>query len=65
MKERIVLSVATGHGAHGVVLSPITGLLMAQHLCNQPTDVPLAAFTPERFLPAGTSRGREAVNTAP
>ncbi|HWE62310.1 MAG TPA: glycine oxidase ThiO [Chloroflexota bacterium] len=39
------VSVATGHTAEGVLLSPITGLLMAQHVRGQPTALSLAPFS--------------------
>jgi len=39
--------VATGHGRNGILLTPITGALMADHLLH---DAPLpAAFNPARF----------------
>jgi len=39
--------VATGHGRNGILLTPITGALMADHLLH---DAPLpAAFDPARF----------------
>lgn len=39
--------VATGHGRNGILLTPITGALMADHLLH---DAPLpAAFAPARF----------------
>lgn len=39
--------VATGHGRNGILLSPVTGALMADHLLH---DAPLpAAFDPARF----------------
>ena len=42
--------VATGHGRNGILLTPITGALMADHLLH---DVPLpAAFDPARFSEA-------------
>ena len=42
--------VATGHGRNGILLTPITGALMAAHLLH---DAPLpAAFDPARFSEA-------------
>jgi glycine/D-amino acid oxidase-like deaminating enzyme len=38
---------ATGHGRNGILLAPVTGALMADHLLH---DAPLpAAFDPARF----------------
>jgi glycine oxidase len=54
------LSVATGHGTEGIMLSPITGLLMAQSILGLRTDPDLAPFSPERVgdgSPQGTSGG--------
>ena len=54
------LSVATGHGTEGIMLSPITGLLMAQSILRQPTDLDLAPFSLERVgngSPQRTLRG--------
>ena len=45
--------VATGHGRNGILLSPITGALMADHLLH---DAPLpAAFDPARFGSIGSN----------
>jgi glycine oxidase len=44
------LSVASGHFRNGILLAPITGRLLAQALAGQPTDLPLAPFSPARFL---------------
>ena len=41
--------VATGHFRNGILLGPVTGKLIAQLVAGEPTDVPLAAFRPERF----------------
>ena len=42
--------VATGHGRNGILLTPITGALMADHLLH---DAPLpATFDPARFSEA-------------
>jgi glycine oxidase len=42
------LWVATGHYRAGIQLSPATGLVMAQAIRGEPTDVPLAAFRADR-----------------
>jgi glycine oxidase len=59
------VSMATGHTAEGVLLSPISGLLMAQHVLGKETALPLAPFSLARpVLPpnggflAGTWRDR-------
>ncbi len=41
--------VATGHRAEGVLLSPITGKLMAQYLRGEQTELSLAPFDAGRF----------------
>lgn len=46
------VSVATGHTREGIALSPITGRLMAQYVRGEPTDLPLAPFSPARFAAA-------------
>jgi glycine oxidase len=43
------VAVATGHRAEGVLLSAITGQLMAQYLRGEATGLPLAPFDPGRF----------------
>jgi len=43
------LSVASGHFRNGILLSPITGRLMAQLLTEGKTEVSLAPFSPARF----------------
>ena len=40
---------ATGHEGAGVALGPITGRLLAQAYCGEPTPVDLAPFDPDRF----------------
>lgn len=40
---------AFGHGHVGVTQSAITGRLLAQSLCGQPTDVNLSPFSIARF----------------
>lgn len=63
------VSVATGHTAEGVLLSPISGLLMAQHVLGRETALPLAPFSLARShshdpgagdFPAGAWRDRPA-----
>jgi D-hydroxyproline dehydrogenase subunit beta len=43
------LWVATGHEGAGVALGPISGRLVAQALCGEPTTMDLAPFDPDRF----------------
>jgi glycine/D-amino acid oxidase-like deaminating enzyme len=43
------LWVATGHEGAGVAHGPISGRLVAQALCGEPTDLDLAPFSPDRF----------------
>jgi glycine oxidase len=43
------LSVASGHFRKGILLSPITGRLMAQWLTQGRTEISLEPFTPARF----------------
>jgi glycine/D-amino acid oxidase-like deaminating enzyme len=40
---------ATGHEGAGVALGPITGRLIAQAYCGEPSPVDLARFAPDRF----------------
>ncbi len=48
------VSIATGHTREGILLSPITGRLMAQHVRGEPTDLSLQPFRADRFAPAGS-----------
>jgi glycine oxidase len=43
------VSLATGHTAEGVALSPITGVLIADLIMGEPSQVSLAPFSVERF----------------
>jgi D-hydroxyproline dehydrogenase subunit beta len=43
------LWLATGHEGAGVAHGPITGRLVAQALCGEPTALELAPFSPDRF----------------
>jgi glycine/D-amino acid oxidase-like deaminating enzyme len=43
------LWVATGHEGAGVAHGPITGRLVAQAICGEPTALELAPFSPDRF----------------
>lgn len=43
--ENVLL--ATGHFRAGLHLSPATARLLAQHLCGEPTDLPLDLFGPD------------------
>jgi glycine/D-amino acid oxidase-like deaminating enzyme len=45
------LWIATGHEGAGVAHGPISGRLMAQAICGEEPDLPLAAFDPDRFSP--------------
>ena len=41
------LFIATGHEGAGIAHGPITGRLVAQAICGEPTDLPLAPFSPD------------------
>jgi glycine/D-amino acid oxidase-like deaminating enzyme len=43
------LWVATGHEGSGVALGPVTGRVLAQAYCGEPTAIDLAPFAPDRF----------------
>ena len=43
------LIIATGHAMLGISMGPITGQLVAQLACNQPTTLALTPFSPDRF----------------
>ncbi len=43
------VSVATGHFRNGILLAPITGKLMAQHILEGRTEMPLEPFGLSRF----------------
>jgi glycine/D-amino acid oxidase-like deaminating enzyme len=43
------LWVATGHEGAGVALGPVTGRVLAQAYCGEPTLVDLSPFSPDRF----------------
>jgi glycine/D-amino acid oxidase-like deaminating enzyme len=43
------LWVATGHEGSGVALGPVTGRVLAQAYCGEPTAMDLAPFAPDRF----------------
>jgi D-hydroxyproline dehydrogenase subunit beta len=43
------LWIATGHEGAGVAHGPITGRLIAQAMCGEPTDLGLDTFRPDRF----------------
>jgi sarcosine oxidase subunit beta len=45
---------AAGHEGDGIALSPITGKLIAQHIAEGRTEIPLEPFRMERF---GNSHG--------
>ena len=50
------LFVATGHEGAGVGQGPISGRLLAQAMCGEPTDLELAPFDPRRFTSAVPAR---------
>jgi glycine oxidase len=50
------VSLAAGHYRNGILLAPITGELIAQAVLGQPTTLPLAPFSVERFA-AVAARG--------
>jgi D-hydroxyproline dehydrogenase subunit beta len=43
------LWIATGHEGAGVAHGPITGRLVAQAICGEPTEIGLEPFQPDRF----------------
>ncbi len=43
------LWVATGHEGAGIAHGPITGRLIAQAICGEPTALDLGPFNPDRF----------------
>ena len=43
------LWIATGHEGAGVAHGPITGRLVAQAMCGEPTELGLDPFSPDRF----------------
>lgn len=43
------VSLAVGHFRNGILLAPITGELLAQHVLGQPTTLPLGPFELARF----------------
>ena len=45
------LWIATGHEGAGVAHGPITGRLVAQTICGEPTELGLEPFRPDRFSP--------------
>jgi glycine oxidase len=45
------LTLALGHSAEGILLSPITGHLIAQHVMNEAPDIELEPFGLQRFAP--------------
>ena len=58
------LSAATGHAMMGVSLAPITGTLIAQVLSAEPTSLPIAALSPDRYARSGRQATNEAAVTA-
>lgn len=49
------LVVATGHFRNGILLAPITGVLIADLIAKGRTNIPLAPFRPDRPLPPSPS----------
>jgi D-amino-acid dehydrogenase len=43
------LTVATGHAMKGLALAPITGRLVAEQICGEPSSVDLTPLRPDRF----------------
>ena len=41
---------ATGHNMLGLTLAPVTGKLVADLVCERPSDLPVEALSPQRFL---------------
>lgn len=52
------LIVATGHNCWGILWAPITGKVVAQLILGHAPDVDLAPFSPDRFTPRASKRGR-------
>jgi glycine oxidase len=50
---------ATGHFRNGILLAPITALLLAEAITAAETSIPLAPFAPERFAAAERPEVRE------
>jgi glycine oxidase len=40
---------ATGHGRNGILLAGLTGRIMAQLICGEPSDLDVRGLAPERF----------------
>ncbi|MDV9202640.1 FAD-dependent oxidoreductase, partial [Streptomyces sp. Wh19] len=53
------LHLATGHHRNGVLLTPITGDVMAEHLTGGEPPEPARPFTPHRFSSAAASVRQE------
>jgi glycine/D-amino acid oxidase-like deaminating enzyme len=45
--ERVL--VASGHGANGLLLGPVTGRVIADLVADRPPRLPLEPFDPARF----------------
>lgn len=43
------LAIATGHAMMGISLAPVTGLLISELLCGEPTTVNLKLLSPDRY----------------
>jgi glycine oxidase len=46
-RDRVL--VATGHGANGLLLGPVTGALVAGMIAGTEPPIDLAPFSPARF----------------
>ena len=50
LPDREGLTIATGHYRNGILLSPVTGRLIARSILDGSSNEALAPFTPSRFL---------------
>jgi hydrogen cyanide synthase HcnC len=56
---------ATGHFRTGIVTSPLTGLMLSQHLCGEPLAFPIEPFLAARFDGSGeTKHARQLLHKA-
>jgi D-amino-acid dehydrogenase len=42
--------IAAGHGMMGMSMGPITGKLVGEIVCDEPTSIPTESLSPDRFL---------------
>ena len=60
------LSIASGHYRNGILLTPITAKLLAQHILHGQTDLSLAPYRWDRFLGQDNhSEGKNAIACTP